>query len=181
MTVQTAPPPAPSTPRDDPLAPVRDALLDQARRAAADMRNAASADAAEAVAKARRRAAEILAEAERQGAADGAALAAVERMRARRKAREIVLRAQRAAYDELRRRARAAVTELRDHSSYPVLRYRLARLARSRAGPGATLSEHPDGGVLAVTQDRRVDCSLGMLADRALEALGAEVEGLWTP
>ncbi|MFI7643956.1 hypothetical protein [Nonomuraea sp. NPDC049400] len=38
---------------------------------------------------------------------------------------------------------------------------------------------HPDGGVLAEGQGRRVDCTLDALAARAVDALGAEVERLW--
>ena len=38
---------------------------------------------------------------------------------------------------------------LRDAPGYPALRERLARLAQAAAGPGAVVSEHPDGGVVA--------------------------------
>ena len=49
------------------------------------------------------------------------------------------------------------------------------------AGPDAEISEPPEGGVVAVAAGRRWDFSLPALAGRAVDALGPEVERLWTP
>ena len=64
-----------------------------------------SEDGQETIAGARKQADALLADARAQGETEGAALLAVDRARARRTARSVVLAAQRAAYDELHRQA----------------------------------------------------------------------------
>lgn len=171
-------PPAEAT-RPDALDTVRAALLETAQRDADGLRTRAASDASALLEDARREAASILEEAQDRGRADGAAIAAANRARSRRAARAIVLRAQREAYDELRRRGRSAVGALRQAPDYIQIRRRLARLAQARAGLDGTVDHHPEGGVVAEAPGRRVDCSLLAMADRAFEALGAEVEDLW--
>jgi len=163
------------------LVPVRDLLLARARADAERTRAEAAAEAGAVLAEARDQAAAILAEARKRGAADGAAVAAVERAAAARRARGVLLAARRQAYEALGQQARAAVGELREDPGYPRLRQRLARLARAQVGSHAVVREPPQGGVVAEAPGRRVDCSLDALADRAVDALGAEVEGLWAP
>jgi vacuolar-type H+-ATPase subunit E/Vma4 len=165
----------------DALAPVRDALLARARAEARRLRGEAAAEADAELAKTRRQAAAILAEAREQGERDGAAIAAAAEARARRQARGSVLAAQRRAYETLRQRCRSAASDLRHDPDYPRLRERLVRLARERAGPGAVAHETPGGGAVAEADGRRVDCSLAALADRALDALGQQIEEVWTP
>jgi vacuolar-type H+-ATPase subunit E/Vma4 len=161
------------------LEPVRAWLL-AAARAEADRRRAeAAADAERQVAGARAEAEAILADARAQGTAEGSALAAAEQTRSRRLARRLVLQAEWEAYEELRARSRAAVRALRQDPGYPALRERLNRLALAAAGPGARVSEHPDGGVVAEAPGLRVDCTLDGLAERAIAALGGEVAELW--
>jgi len=163
------------------LDPVRDLLLARARAEADRTRAEAAAEAGAVLAEARDQAAAILAEARKRGATDGAEVAAAERAAAVRRARGVLLAARRQAYEALRRQARAAVRELRQDPGYPRLRRRLARLALEQAGPHAVVREPPEGGAVAEAPGRRVDCSLDALADRAVDALGAEVEGLWAP
>jgi hypothetical protein len=62
-----------------------------------------------------------------------------------------------------------------------MLRQRLERVALELAGAGATVLESSNGGMVAEAPGRQVDCSLDGLADRAVAALGAEVEALWSP
>jgi hypothetical protein len=163
------------------LEPVRAWLL-AAASAEAEHRRAEAADAAERqVAGARAEADAILADARAQGTAEGSALAAAEQARSQRLARRLVLQAEREAYEELRTRSRAAVRALRQDPGYPALRERLNRLALAAAGPGARVSEHPDGGVVAEAPGLRVDCTLDGLAERAITALGGEVAELWAP
>ncbi len=163
------------------LAPVRAFLLARAQ-AEADRARAEAATVADAVvARARQQAAVVLEQAREQGAADGAQLTAAAQAVAARRVRGLLLAAQRQAYETLRQRGRAAARALREDPDYPALRERLARMARERAGPDAIVMDAPDGGVIAEAPGRRVDCSLGTLADRAVDALGAEVEGLWAP
>jgi vacuolar-type H+-ATPase subunit E/Vma4 len=166
----------------DALEPVRVWLVAAAHAEADQVRAAAGADGERLLARARAEAEAVLTEARRQGTADGAALAAAERARQRRRARGLVLEAERQAYEALRERSRAAVRALREDPGYPALRQRLTRLALDVAGPGAVVAaEHPDGGVVAQAPGVRVDCSLDRLAARAVDALGGEVVGLWTP
>ncbi|NIL53938.1 hypothetical protein HBK87_25785 [Streptomyces sp. 2BBP-J2] len=56
---------------------------------------------------------------------------------------------------------------------------RLGHRARVLLGPGAEVTGHPEGGVLARAPGRRADLSLPALAERALDRLGGEVRTLW--
>jgi hypothetical protein len=175
----TAVRPAPAgTPLQTALAPVRDALLARARADAAAALADADTDAAAVLAEAREQAAALLREAREQGEREAAALRTREHARAGREARTVVLGAQRAALEELRRRGRAAARALGED---PALLDRLRARLLADLGPDAVVRDHPDGGLVAEAPGRRVDASLGALADRALDALGVEVQGLWTP
>jgi hypothetical protein len=96
-------------------------------------------------------------------------------------ARMAVLAARGDAYAELRRRARTAALTLRADSGYPQLLERLSAAARAELGPGAELEVDPAGagGVRARRGSRRVDHTLPTLADRCVDALGAEAARLW--
>ncbi len=161
--------------------PVRAALLRAARQDADAVLAGAREQAAAVLDGARGRAEAILAEARRQGAADGAAAGAADLLRARRAARATALAARAEAYRELRRAVAARLEDLRGSPEYPRLRELLAERARRLLGAEVPVGEPPDGGVLAVAGDRRVDLGLTALADRALERAGARVEALWTP
>jgi vacuolar-type H+-ATPase subunit E/Vma4 len=179
VDVTPAQPDADRTP--DELAPVRDFLLARARKDAAGLVTSARTDAAAVTAAAQREAEAILADAQARGAADGAAMAAADLTQARRRARQVVLRAQSGTFDELRRRCRAAVRELPKTPDYGALRDRLERIARAQTGSAGAISDHPDGGIIVEASGWRLDLSLPALADRAIDALGPELEGLWTP
>ncbi|HZD01969.1 MAG TPA: hypothetical protein VFA46_17785 [Actinomycetes bacterium] len=170
---------APTSPADDALAPVRGFLLARARAEADRLRVEATTQADALLAEARQHAAGILDAAREQGERDGEQVAAAVQAQARRRARSLLLAAQRQAYQALRQRGRAAARALRKERDYPALRERLARTARQLVGPDAAVTEAPGGGVVAQAPGRRVDCALGTLADRAVDALGVEVEGLW--
>jgi hypothetical protein len=128
---------------------------------------------------ARAEAEELLDRAREQGAGDGTAAAARERVRARQDAwaRELSARAE--VYADLRDRVRAGVHDALTESG--VLRVRLEQRARTLLGTDAHVTSTVDGGVAAETPGRRVDLSADALADRALERLGAEAENLWAP
>jgi vacuolar-type H+-ATPase subunit E/Vma4 len=163
------------------LGPVRAALLGRACADGEALLAAADADAAAAVAAAREQAAAAVTEARAQGERDAATVRTAARARARRQARAVVLQAQRAAYDELRRRSRAAAGRLRTEPGYPDLLERLTTAARAQLGAAAVVREHPEGGVVAEIPGRRVDLSLGVLAERIVDGLGPQVEALWAP
>ncbi|MEU8279640.1 V-type ATP synthase subunit E family protein [Microbispora bryophytorum] len=158
-----------------------EALLRQARLNADAVTRAAEHDAAQTIEDARQQAREIIAAAREQGEAEAKAHSAAVRAQSARHARSSELAARRNALEELRRRAGAAVHALRDDPCYPRLVKRLGELAREAGGDDLVVREHPDGGVVAEGRGRRVDCSLEALANRAVDALGAEVERLWAP
>lgn len=156
---------------------MRRTARDQAARIQADARR----EAAGITQEARRQAAAAVSSARAEGRAEAAPLVAAELSRAGATARSAVLRAQREAGDELRRRVRAAVAAMPGEPGYDRLAERLARLAGRAAGPDATVTALPSGGVLARSPGVVVDCSLARLADLAVDALGPSVRGLWTP
>ena len=122
------------------------------------------------------RAEQIIVTAGQDGTADAARALVGVVAAARRRARGTALRARREAYEELRRQVRTAAAGLRAEPDYPQVLQRLAAAARRALGSDlATVSEHPDGGVTGQADGRRVDYSFPSLADRAVEALGAEV------
>jgi vacuolar-type H+-ATPase subunit E/Vma4 len=172
--------PAPDQAGDgDALGPVRAELLRAAHADADALLARTEREAAAAIDKARAEARTILAEARRQGEADGAAAARDLRMRARHEARSRQLATRRQMYDELRRRATEHVRELRQEGDYDSVLERLRQRARRLLGPDADITEHADGGVVAQAAGRRVDCTLDALAARALDRMGTEVERLW--
>ncbi len=177
----TADPAARPRARTDPLGPVRAALMASAGADAARVLARADADVAERLAAAGVEAARVRESAAEDVALEVDTIAAEARVRARRQERAIVLAAQRAAYEQLRAGARAAVRGLRGDTAYQPLLERLGAVARERLGPGAVVREHPDGGVVAEVAGRRLSLTLDAAAERAVDALGRDVERLWTP
>ena len=163
------------------LAPVRAALLRRDREDAAGITAEARRQAEAALARARSEASAQLASAREAGRAQAVPLAAALRSRGRRGARAAVLNAQHDAYEELRAQVRASVASLRGKPGYDLLVKRLREDAGRAAGPGATVSEAPGGGVIARAPGIVVDCSLSRLADAAVDALGGQVTRLWAP
>ncbi len=163
------------------LAPVRAYLLDTARREAGRILDAARAEAAGIIEQARRAGEETVAAARDEGQARGTSLGAAERIQGRSQARSVVLAARRAAEVRLREQVMAAAARLPDEAGYADLVARLSRLAADAAGPGATVTPAPAGGVVARSGQVVVDCSLPRLVDQAIDALDGRVRELWTP
>jgi vacuolar-type H+-ATPase subunit E/Vma4 len=160
------------------LEPVRAAMLRRATQdaaaAVATARNAAAAMIAQAQADADA----LVAQATAEGAAQAAPVAMAELTRARQAARSVTLGADLAIRDQVVMRMKAAVLALRDEPDYPRLLERLSVLAASAAGPGAVITAHPDGGVVATSGGVKVNCSLPRLADRAVAVLDAQITAL---
>jgi vacuolar-type H+-ATPase subunit H len=168
-----------STRRQAALAPVRDAMLRRAAARADLLVAEASREAQALLAQARKDAADAVLRAGQEGRAQAESLAVAERNRGRHDARAILLGTELRARDELAGRIRAAVRGLRDQPGYPEFLDRLAGLAQRAAGPRATVSEHPDGGVIARAPGVLVDCSLPRLAERAIDLLGPRIRELY--
>ncbi len=162
------------------LAPVRSWLVDDARREADRLVGEARRAAADQLDRARQEAAQAVARAGAEGEEQAAEAAERAMARARRQARGVVLAAQEQVRSQLRDAVRDAVSTLRREPTYPAVLTALATTAREVLGPQALVHEAPDGGVLAEAGSRRVDLSLGALAERALDDLEAEVARLWS-
>ncbi|MFD8325538.1 hypothetical protein [Streptomyces lydicus] len=171
----SAAPPVPA----DPLEPVRAAVLQAAHEDADRLLADARRDAADVLARAHSQAGVLLREAHLRGEAEGIRVAAVTVAHARRKARSDLLEAKAQVCDELRDRVAAKVRQCRDEETWPAVRDRLARRVRHALGADATVSEHPDGGVVGMAPGRALDLSLDALVARALDQAGAEIESLW--
>jgi vacuolar-type H+-ATPase subunit E/Vma4 len=157
------------------LQPLRAALIANAQAKAQAIRAGAEADGREVLAAAKAEADAVLATARAQGTADVEAALSLERAHDARAARGLLLAAQQRAYDKLRQQARDAVRSLlRD----PARRSQLADTLRHRVGAGATVNDHPDGGLLATGPNGRgADASVHALVDVALAQLNLET--LW--
>jgi len=172
---------SPQARRSAALAPVEEHLRHTAAARAAQIRSRAQAEAAEIIEGARQRAGAVIAQARAAGRAEAAPLAEAELSQARSRARSTLLQVQREACDELRSLVGARVASLPREAGYDQVAARIGRLAALAAGPGATVTRVPAGGVIARSAGVVVDCSLPRLADLAVQALGADVRELWTP
>jgi vacuolar-type H+-ATPase subunit E/Vma4 len=162
-----------------PLDPLVAALVDRARRDAAEVLAAAEAEAQQVLGAARADADALLAEARSRGAADAAALLAAERARAERTARGVVLAAQQAAHESARQAAREAVSQLCDDPAYPPLVAALRARAVRELGPGVEVTELAGGGLVAEAGGRRLEFDLADLADDLLDSLDRDRAELW--
>jgi vacuolar-type H+-ATPase subunit E/Vma4 len=160
------------------LAPVRAALLRDASAEAERLLASARGAADALLEQARRDAVSKISHAREQGRMQAAQLARAELSRGRREARAIELGAQLHARADVERRIRTAIMGLKDEPGYGELRARLAGLALQAAGPGAAVSEHPEGGVVARGPGALVDCSLPRLAQRAIAVLDSRIREL---
>lgn len=162
---------------DAALAPLREALLADARAAASAILGEAEERAAALVAAAEEEAAGIRVAAVAAGEEAARSEVALRSARVRRQAHEEVLTAQEELRLELRRRVRQGAAGLRADARYPVLLERLRERARAALGPEAVLTEAPEGGLVAEAGSRRLDLTLPTLADAALAR--SETGGLW--
>lgn len=160
------------------LEPVRAEMLRQATQGAAAAVGSARDAAAAMIAQAQADADALVVRATAEGAVQAAPVAQAELSRGRQAARSITLGGDLAVRNEVVRRIKAAVLALRDSPDYPQLLERLSALAASAAGPGAVVTAHPDGGVVATSGGVTVNCSLPRLADRAVTVLDARITAL---
>lgn len=174
----TAEPREPST---DPLLPVRRALVAAAHEDAERLLADAEAQSREIVVRAQEEGDAIRAEARAQGEADAASALVTERARARRRARAVLLSAEAESCAVLRARALETALDLRADPAYGPWLERMRVRARATLGEDSVVTELPQGGVRGTAPGRRVEYSLAGLAERAVDGLGIETEGLWAP
>lgn len=153
------------------LEPVRLALRATADARVAEVLDDARRQAEALLEAARTESQRILTEAAREGAEAARAQSTLRSSRARREGHELVLAQRSALLAELRRCVREEAARLRTDARYPALVEQLTQRCRELLGPGAAVTEGPDGGVIAQDGPRRLDLSLPALADLALESL----------
>lgn len=163
------------------VAPVGEALLDDARRHAATASAAAEHDAEAELARARDEASAILDEARADGARAAAQRADAEVAAAHREARGVVLAARREAYLTVRRRALEALAQRGGTPEGRRLGDLLEALARERVGPTPTVRRSGPGDldVVAASGNRRAAIGPAELVDRSLRVLADQVATLW--
>jgi vacuolar-type H+-ATPase subunit E/Vma4 len=162
------------------LAPVRESLLAAAGGIAADIRADAHEQVQALLDAATSEADSIRADAIANGEAAARSEAALRSARARREASEVVLARRNALRLELQRQVHESALALRTDPRYPVLLARLKEHGRALLGADATITEGPDGGVIAEAGSRRLNLSLPTLASETLESMMAEVSPLWS-
>jgi colicin import membrane protein len=163
------------------LRPVEEALVERARREAAQMVDAGETDARRAVNEARAEADRVLAQARAEGEAAAARAASADRLVARAEARALILGARSRAFESLRS---GAIRELEESGETPQVRSltdRMAALARGLVGEQAVVRRSGPSGldVIAEANGRRAVVRLEALVDHELRAMGDDVEGLW--
>lgn len=161
------------------LAPLRQALRTAAERQIAEIRDAAGREAEAVLTSARDQAAQLLADAAREGGDAARSAAARRSSRIRREAQELVLARRNAVLAKLRGDLRARASALQDDPRYPELMTVLTEQCWTLLGRSARVSESPNGGVIAEAGSRRLDLSMPVLAELVLDSLPAERE-LWT-
>lgn len=163
------------------LQPVRDALLADARSEAGELLSAARNAADALVAEAESAAEAEVAKATHRNEQAAAASLEHELARAKNDARRAILRAQAQIQHDLVDDVRVAALALRNEPRYPALLDRLEDMARIQLGESVEIERDPpgEGGVRGTAGNRRVDYTLGALADRAVGALAEEVAQLW--
>ena len=184
MSVQDAPQRAsPQTARPaDALTPVREALLEGARRDRHDLLDAAARDGRHTVDAARAEADRIREQARAEGERDAEQMRVEQRARARRRARTIVLIAQREELERLREDVRGQVRRMwADEKTRAQIRGRLVAAAHADLGPDLLVEDHPEGGVIATVDHARATYLVIDLAEAAIADLGDGLSGLWTP
>ena len=102
--------------------------------------------------------------------------------RARADAHARIQRAREEVRQQLVDEVRAATGGARTDPRYPALLDQLEVMARSQLGDRTVIERDPEGrgGIIATRDTRRVDYTLGALADRARDAISDEVAQLWT-
>jgi cell division septum initiation protein DivIVA len=161
------------------LEPVRKALHSAAEKQAAELRDDARSQASALLDAARAEASAILSTAAKEGEAAARSESALRSARVRREAHELVLAQRSSIRLELHRRVREAAAGLASDPRYAQVMERLTEQCRELLGRDATVSESPDGGVVAEAGSRRLDLSLPVLVEMTLDSMPGASE-LWS-
>lgn len=161
------------------LEPVRAELLRRAVAHAERVIAEAEKEAAFILEQAHDTARALTEEARAAGESAAAAVVAAQGAAQRRELRREVLTARDEAYQQWRRLGMQAVLRLRDEPGHARRQDNLRKTAYAVLGSDADVVDHPDGGVVAVAGQRRLDLSLAAIAEHTLDHVVPEVNGLW--
>lgn len=159
--------------------PLRNALLARAREEAATTVARMLNDTATELDAARLAADQAAQDARRRGEAEGTTAVAIDDAIVRRQVHTLILAARLSVYEQLRLKVRNDVRQLHSEPIYRDLRDTMASAGRSLLGSSATVRDIDDGCVIE-SSGRRVEVTLGSLADWALESVLTE-SSEWTP
>lgn len=161
------------------LGAVRSTILANAEVEAAAEVARAETSAAQQVQSARDAAATRVAEAHAAAEVDADAQFTIERAAVRRQARRIVLEAQARARSALVRDAISSLQARRGTATYQELIDRFAQRSKEQLGPDTDIRESEAGGVIGTCGRRSVDYTLPAVVERAVDAIGPDIEELW--
>ncbi len=163
------------------LEPVRQALLDNARREAKRILDEARRSTAALVARSLAEADEEVHEARRRAESGAQAHSEQALARTLRKRHRLVLDAQEGIRRRLVDDVQAAARQIPSDPRYSDLLAHLESLALTQLGENAVVvrCRERDGGLIATADNKRVDYRLNTLANRALDSLSEKVVQLW--
>ncbi|MHA7653199.1 hypothetical protein ACX9NE_26505 [Mycobacterium sp. ML4] len=161
------------------LQPLRRRLLECARGDAEREIAEAEQEAQCVLAEARNHAAQLADTARAAGRAGAETVSAQRRAALQRELRGAVLAARLDIHQLWCRHGTEAVLRLRDDPAYPHWAAALRSAAQATLGADALLREHPTGGVVAESGQRRIDLSLAGIAARVLDDTAADVGDPW--
>ena len=172
--------PSSSSDAPEPLAAVRDALIEDARRRARALIEDADDEARDTLGRAQAEAHRILAEASADGQAAAERVAARDLTRARADAQALVLAARRRAYEDVRRRSVDGLVRRRSTPELAGLADRLGELAGARVGRGGGAGRRAPGEIaVAELGGERAVVRADALVDHVLADAADEVRSLW--
>jgi vacuolar-type H+-ATPase subunit E/Vma4 len=161
------------------LEPLRDALLARAREEAAEYVARTRSETTTELDTARAAADQAAQDARRRGETEAAAAVAADDATTRRQVHTLLLAARRSVYEQLRLHIQNDVRQLHREPIYRDLRDTMTSAGRSLIGRNAAVRDVDEGCVIEAP-GRRVEVTLGSLADWALDGVLADSHE-WTP
>jgi vacuolar-type H+-ATPase subunit E/Vma4 len=162
------------------LEPVRAELLQRATADAQRMISDAQSEASRIIEEASCVAQQVTEKARLAGEAAGKQIAAGQAASLRQALRRELLTAQDEAYRQWRHSSLEAALRLRDDPKFTHWQDALHRAAYAVLGEEAKVVDDLHGGIIAESGRRRLDLSLSAIAERVLDQIAPEVNGLWT-
>jgi vacuolar-type H+-ATPase subunit H len=163
------------------LGAVRETLMAEAERDAGRMISAAREEAERQVARARQKADDEVDRARAAARAEADERLAMERAATRREARRVVLETRERIRQSLIEASILGVVGHRGSRDYQRFLERVERHVQVLLGEDAEITrDPPEGGVIGRCGQRRLDYTVPAVVERVIDALGADLEELWS-